>query len=127
MDNIDKVSSLNYAFKTVDGSFLINQRPLAIWKVIVDRVYGEADKDTTWTFEPNDADKKRGLAIFDAKYQTTTTPDDIIDFMPKVVVKPVAADNTLHAGSYNDTLHIKVVTEDKSIQPPFRQRTVTIS
>ena len=73
VDNIDKVSSLNYAFKTVDGSFLINQRPLAIWKVIVDRVYGEADKDTTWTFEPNDADKKRGLAIFDAKYQTTTT------------------------------------------------------
>ena len=122
VDNIDKVSSLNYAFKTVDGSFLINQRPLAIWKVIVDRVYGEADKDTTWTFEPNDADKKRGLAIFDAKYQTTTTPDDIIDFMPKVVVKPVAADNTLHAGSYNDTLHIKVVTEDKSIQPPFQAK-----
>lgn len=119
VDNADKVSSLNYAFETVDGSFLINQRPLAIWKVIVDRVYGEADKDTTWTFEPNDADKKRGLAIFDAKYQTTSTPDDIIDFMPKVVVKPVAADNTLHAGSYNDTLQIKVVTEDKSVQPPF--------
>lgn len=119
VDNIDKVSSLNYAFKTVDGSFLINQRQLAIWKVIVDRVYGEADKDTTWTFEPNDTDKKRGLTIFDAKYQTTSTPDDIIDFMPKVVVKPVAADNTLHAGSYNDTLQIKVVTEDKSVQPPF--------
>ena len=42
--------------------------------------------------------------------------------MPKVVVKPVAADNTLHAGSYNDTLHIKVVTEDKSIQPPFQAK-----
>lgn len=119
VDNADKVSSLNYAFKTVDGTFLINQRPLAIWKVIVDRIYGEADKDTTWTFEPNDAEKKRGLASFDVKYQTTTTPDDIIDFMPKVVVKPVAADNTLHAGSYNDTLHIKVITEDKTIQPPY--------
>lgn len=122
VDNADKVSSLNYAFKTVDGSFLINQRQLAIWKVIVDRVYGEADKDTTWTFEPNDAAKQRGLASFDSKYQTTTTPDDIIDFMPKVVVKPVAADNTLHAGSYNDTLHIKVVTEDKFIQPPFQAK-----
>lgn len=119
VDNIDKVSSLNYAFKTVDGTFRINQRQLAIWKVIVDRVYGEADKDTTWTFEPNDADKKRGLASFDTKYQTTTTPDDFIDSMPKVIVKPVAADNTLHAGSYNDTLHIKVITEDKTIQPPF--------
>lgn len=122
VDNADKVSSLNYAFKTVDGSFLINQRQLAIWKVIVDRVYGEADKDTTWTFEPNDAAKQRGLASFDSKYQTTTTPDDLIDFMPKVVVKPVAADNTLHAGSYNDTLHIKVVTEDKFIQPPFQAK-----
>lgn len=122
VDNADKVSSLNYAFKTVDGTFLINQRPLAIWKVIVDRVYGEADKDTTWTFEPNDAEKKRGLASFDVKYQTTTTPDDIIDFMPKVVVKPVAADNTLHAGTYNDTLHIKVITEDLTIEPPYKAK-----
>lgn len=120
VDNIDKVSSLNYAFKTIDGSFLINQRPLAIWKVIVDRVYGEADKDTTWTFEPFDVDKKSGLTSFDAKYQTTASPADILDFMPKVVVKPVAADNTLHAGSYNDTLQIKVVTVDHSIEPSFQ-------
>lgn len=120
VDNIDKVSSLNYAFKTVDGSFLINQRPLAIWKVIVNRVYGEADKDTTWTFEPLDAGDKRGLTSFDAKYQTTGSPADILGFMPKVVVKPVAADNTLNAGSYNDTLQIKVITEDLTLEPPYK-------
>ena len=119
VDNIDKVSSRNYAFKTVDGSFLINQRELAIWKVIVGREYGEANRDTTWTFEPYTADRKRGLTRFDAGYQTTTTPDDIIDVMPVVVVKPVAADNTLHAGTYKDTLQIKVVTEDRSLRPPF--------
>lgn len=119
VDNIDKVSSKNYAFKTVDGSFLINKRELAIWKVVVNREYGEADRDTTWTFEPYKTDKKRGLTSFDAVYQTTTTPGDIIDVMPIVVVKPVATDNTLHAGTYKDTLQIKVVTEDKKLHPHF--------
>lgn len=39
--------------------------------------------------------------------------------MPIVVVKPVATDNTLHAGTYKDTLQIKVVTEDKKLHPYF--------
>ncbi len=122
VDNISNVSSLNYAFKTVDGSFLITQRPLEIWKVVVNREYGEANRDTVWTFEPNDAAKKRGLTTFDAEYQTTTTPDEFIDFMPKVVIKPVATDNTLHAGTYNDTLQIKVITTDQSVNPAYKAK-----
>ena len=119
VDNIKSVSSLNYAFKVEDGSFLITPRPLEIWKVVVNRVYGEANRDTVWTFEPNDAAKKSGLTSFDMKYQTTATPGKFIDFMPKVVIKQVAADNTLHAGIYTDTMQIKVLTVDKSVSPEY--------
>lgn len=117
VDNINEVSSKNYAFETVDGSFLITQRSLGILSVVVNREYGEADRDTTWTFEPNNPDKHTGLTDFDAANESTTNPADFIDIMPEVVIKPVAADNTLHAGSYNDTLQIKVVTIDRTVQP----------
>lgn len=120
--NADKISSKNYAFKVVDGTLKINQRPLDFQKVVVDRIYGETKQDTTWTFEANNAEKQRGLASFDAAYQISTNKKafELIDVMPQLVIKKQAADSTLCAGSYIDTLQIKLVTVDNTVTPKFK-------
>ena len=120
--NKTEIASTNYTFKVVDGSLLINQRPLKFQKVVVDRIYGETKQDTTWTFEATDADKKRGLASFDAAYRVSTNAKafELIDVMPQLIIKKQAADSTLWAGSYIDTLQIKLVTTNDLVTPKFK-------
>ena len=121
VDNPDKISSKNYAFKTVDGTLLINQRSLNFQKVVVDRIYGETKQDTTWIFEATNVENKCGLASFDAAYQKSTNAKafELIDVMPQLVIKKQAADSTLWAGSYIDTMQIKLVTKDNTVTPKF--------
>lgn len=90
--------------------------------MVVDRIYGETKQDTTWTFEANNAEKQRGLASFDAAYQISTNKKafELIDVMPQLVIKKQAADSTLCAGSYIDTLQIKLVTVDNTVTPKFK-------
>ena len=94
--------------------------------MVVDRIYGETKQDTTWTFEANNAEKQRGLASFDAAYQISTNKKafELIDVMPQLVIKNQAADSTLCAGSYIDTLQIKLVTVDNTVTPKFKAITV---
>ena len=40
--------------------------------------------------------------------------------MPQLVIKKQAADSTLCAGSYIDTLQIKLVTVDNTVTPKFK-------
>ena len=110
VDNKAEIKSTNYEFTIVDGTFVIDQRPLKMEKVVVDRIYGDTKQDTTWMFEATG--NKRGLATFDSGYKTSTNAKAfyLIDVMPLLKISKQAADSTLNAGSYTETVLLNLET-----------------
>lgn len=102
-------ASLNYHFTYVDGSLRVDQRNLTFNKVIVNREYGSANSDTTWYFEPTNAETKTGLASFhNDKYKVTTNPD-FIEKRPLVVIDEAAADLSTNAGEWKGRENIEII------------------
>lgn len=93
-------ASLNYHFIYEDGGLRVDKRNLTFNKVIVNREYGELNSDTTWYFEPTNAELQSGLASFDNEQYKVTTNPDFIDKMPLVVIDEAAADKSTNAGEW---------------------------
>ena len=111
--------STNYVFLSQDGKLEVEQRELAFNKVVVDRVYGTADHDTTWFVQPNVAAGEgvtpAGLTIFDQEKIDGNIDAifGIVDVMPKVQVKESAADLTTHAGKWTGEHEIVVISREE--------------